>query len=57
MYKDPVIEEIRDRRKKLVREKYHGSIEEFLDAAKEYQKKHHEKVVNLHEDKKLKKAS
>ncbi len=57
MYKDKAIDEIRERRKKLFKEKYNNSIEKFINDAKKWQQKNPQKVVNLRKVRLLKKAS
>lgn len=43
---DP-IEEIRERRRKLMQEKYHGSVEELIAAGMKWEQHHPDRVVNL----------
>ena len=46
MIRDEAIEEIRERRRRLIKEQYGGSIDRFFDDADEWQKKHPERVVH-----------
>jgi hypothetical protein len=57
MIRDEAIEEIRERRRKLLKEEYGGSIDRFFDAAEEWQKKHPERIVHPHRHIELRKAS
>ncbi len=57
MIRDEAIEEIRERRRKLINEQYGGSIDRFLDDAIEWQKKHPERVVNPSRSKEISKPS
>ncbi len=57
MVDDPVVEEIRRRRKELFQEEFGGSIKKMGEVIRKYQREHPEKIVNVHECKKLKKAS
>ncbi len=57
MIRDEAIEEIRERRRRLIKEQYGGSIDRFLDDAEEWQKKHPERVVHPERIRELKKAS
>ena len=45
--KDPVIEEIRERRRQLIREQFSGSIDSWVDCAREWEKNHPRQVVSL----------
>ena len=57
MIRDEAIEEIRERRRRLIKEQYGGSIDRFLDDAEEWQKKHPERVVHPQRIREMKKAS
>jgi hypothetical protein len=57
MIRDEAIEEIRERRRRLIKEQYGGSMDRFIDDADEWQKKHPEKVVRPERIRELKKAS
>jgi hypothetical protein len=57
MIRDEAIEEIRERRRRLIKEQYGGSIDRFLDDAEEWQKKHPEQVVHPERIREMKKAS
>ncbi len=46
--KDEAIEAIRQRRRKLFREKYNGSIDQLVAAAIKWEQKHPEQVVHAH---------
>ena len=46
MYHDDAIEEMRERRRKLLKEKYDGSLERLFNDADQWQKKHPERVVH-----------
>ena len=45
--KDDAVEEIRARRRKLIKEQYGGSISRLIDEAIQWQAKHPDKVVDL----------
>jgi hypothetical protein len=47
MKADPIIEEIRERRRKLFQDKYHGSIDELVAAGIKWEKQHPGRVVDL----------
>jgi hypothetical protein len=51
------VEEIRERRKKLLKDNYNGSIDKFIDEAIKWEKQHSEKIVNLHKIQEMLKAS
>jgi hypothetical protein len=57
MIRDEAIEEIRERRRRLIKEQYGGSIDRFLDDAEKWQKEHPEQVVRPERIRELKKAS
>jgi hypothetical protein len=57
MIRDEAIEEIRERRRKLLKEQYDGSIDRLLDDAEQWQKKHPERVVHPERARELPKAS
>jgi hypothetical protein len=57
MIRDEAIEEIRERRRRLLKELYGGSIDRFLDDAEEWQKKHPERIVHPERARELPKAS
>jgi hypothetical protein len=44
METDPV-EEIRERRRRLIRDKYHGSVEALIDEAMRWEKAHPRRTV------------
>jgi hypothetical protein len=46
--RDEVIEEIREQRKKMLQKEFGGSLERFSEHAKQWQREHPERVVNLH---------
>jgi hypothetical protein len=46
---DEAIEEIRNRRKKMLLEDFGGSIERFGEEARKWQCEHPDRVVNLHD--------
>ena len=45
MIRDEAIEEIRERRRRMIQEEYGGSIDRFLDDAEKWHKEHPEKTV------------
>lgn len=49
--RDEVIEEIRERRKRMLREEFDGSIKHFGDKARQWQHDHPDRIVNLHDQK------
>ena len=49
MYRDDAVEEIRQRRKELLQKQFGGSMKRFGEAAREWQRKHPDQVVNLHD--------
>lgn len=57
MIDDPVVEEIRQQRKELFKKEFGGSIKRMGEAIRKYQQEHPEKIVNVHELKRMKKAS
>jgi hypothetical protein len=57
MIRDEAIEEIRERRRHLIKELYGGSIDRFFDDAEDWQKKHPERIVHPERIRELKKAS
>ena len=57
IYDDPVVEEIRQRRQLLFAKEFGGSIKKMGDAVRKFQKQHPDKIVNMKEQEKLKKAS
>ena len=48
MHTDP-IEEIRARRRTMFRNKFHGSVEELIDHAMRWARKHPERMIDLRE--------
>ena len=56
MIHDEAIEEIRERRRRMIKEQYGGSIDRFLDEAEEWQKKHPEQLAHPQHIRDLKKA-
>ena len=57
MIYDEAIEEMRERRRKLMKEKYGNSPERLFDDADKWQKNHPERVVHPKQTMMLKKAS
>ncbi len=53
---DAVIEEVRNRRKKMLEEDFEGSIKKFGEEARKWEKEHSSKVKNLHDEKQLRKT-
>jgi hypothetical protein len=49
--RDEVIEEIRERRQKMLEENFAGSIKRFGEEARLWQSKHAKRVVNSHNQK------
>ena len=47
--RDEVIEEIRERRRRLLQEDFGGSIKCFGEHARQWQREHPERIVNLHD--------
>jgi hypothetical protein len=45
--KDPVVEEIRERRRRLLRERYRGSVRAFVADAVRWSTEHSDKVTSL----------
>jgi hypothetical protein len=45
MFHDDAIEEMRERRRKLLKEKYDGSLECLFNDAEQWQKQHPERIV------------
>jgi len=45
--KDKAIEEIRSRRRRLIREKYDGSVVKFVHGAIEWEHQHPERVIRI----------
>jgi hypothetical protein len=56
MIRDEAIEEIRERRRRMIEEQYGGSIDRFLDDAEEWQKKHPEQLAHPQRIQDLKKT-
>ena len=52
--RDEIIEEIRERRKKMVQDEFGGSMKRFGEIARQWQTEHPQRVVNL---RKIKKAA
>lgn len=46
--KDKVVEEIRSRRRRLIQEKYEGSLDKFVQGAIEWEHKHPDRVLHAH---------
>ena len=44
--KDTIVEEIRSRRRNLIREKYHGSVEQLIRGAIEWERQHPDRVIH-----------
>jgi hypothetical protein len=57
MIRDEAVEEIRERRRVLLTERYGGSIDRLLDDAGQWQKKHPERIVKPERLTELRKAS
>jgi hypothetical protein len=57
MIRDEAIEEIRERRRKLLKEEYGGSIDRFFDDADKWQKEHPTQVVHPERVRELRNAS
>ena len=57
MIRDEAIEELRERRRELMKVNYENSIERLFEDAGQWQKKHPERVVHPQRIKVLKKAS
>ena len=53
---DKEVEEIRERRKNFLNEKFGGSMKRFGEAARKWEKEHPEEVVDLHEQHRKKKV-
>ena len=49
--RDKIIEEIREKRKVMLREDFAGSIKRFGEEARQWQREHPDRVVNLHDRK------
>jgi hypothetical protein len=56
MIRDEAIEEIRERRRRMIKEQYGGSIDHLLDEAEEWQKKHPEQLAHPQRIRELKKV-
>jgi hypothetical protein len=56
MIRDEAIEEIRERRCRMIKEQYGGSIDRFIDEAEDWQKKHPEQLAHPQRISELKKA-
>ena len=50
MYKDKAIEEIRERRRMLFKNKYHNSVSELVAAGKKFEQDHPERFVDKKND-------
>ena len=57
MIHDEAIEEIRERRRKLLKEQYGNSIDRFFDEAEKWQEQHSDRVVRPERIREFKKAS
>ena len=57
MIRDEAIEEMRERRRKLIKEKYGNSLDRLFDDADKWQKLHPERIVHPKRTETLKKAS
>jgi len=55
MIRDEAIEEIRERRRDLLKKQYGGSIDRFMDDAEEWQKNHPDRVGHPDRMRELKK--
>ena len=44
--KDKIVEEIRSRRQKLIRERYQGSVAKFVRGAIEWEHQHPDRVIH-----------
>jgi hypothetical protein len=47
MYKDAAIEEIRERRRQLFKNKYHNSVSELVASGKKFEQKHPERFAKI----------
>ncbi|MDD5675061.1 MAG: hypothetical protein PHC61_12910 [Chitinivibrionales bacterium] len=56
MIHDDAIEEIRERRRKLLKDHYGNSIDRFFDEAEEWQKKHPERIAHPERTREYKKV-
>jgi hypothetical protein len=54
MFHDDAIEEMRDRRRKLLKEKYDGSLDRLFNDAEQWQKQHPERIVHPQRENDLK---
>lgn len=57
MIRDEAIEEIRERRRHLLKVQYGGSIDRFLDDAEEWQKNNPDRIVRPERVRELSKAT
>jgi len=57
MIHDEAIEEMRERRRILIKEKYNNSLDRFFEEADKWQKRHSERVVHPERTVMIKKAS
>ena len=57
MIRDEAIEEMRERRRKLMKEKYGNSLDRLFEEADKWQKQHPERIVHPQRTDTLKKAS
>ena len=57
MIRDEAIEEMRERRRKLIKDKYDNSLDRLFDDADKWQKQHPERIVHPERVIRLKKAS
>lgn len=46
MIRDEAIEEIRERRRRMIKEQYNGSFDRLLDDAEKWQKEHPDRIVH-----------
>lgn len=54
---DEAIEEMRERRRRLLKEKYDNSLERYFEEADKWQKQHPQRVVHPRPTETMKKAS
>jgi hypothetical protein len=55
--RSPLVEEVRARRKELLDKEYEGSVRKFIEAAQKWEQAHPERMADLHELHRIKKAS
>jgi hypothetical protein len=57
MIHDQAVEQIRERRRRILRERYAGSIDRWMDGAQKWQREHPDRVVTLEDVRRIRKAS